>query len=106
MRPLTVSDFPKTGHGRASFTPERVESIKIDMGEGAHKHGGSTVETDPLEPTGTQMNAAYPVAAQLTDGYVVPTSVSQEKLNRSILHDLIGKPGLMRRYDFDCNLRN
>ena len=103
--PVDCIRLLQDGHGRASFMPERVESIKIEMGEGAHKHGGWKVKTNSLEPTGAQMNAAYAVAAQLTDGYVVPMSFSQEKLNRPVLHDLIGKTQCIHQCEFDRSLK-
>lgn len=79
---------------------DRIQSIKIEMGEVAYKHGGWKVEKAPLEVTGAQMNAAYAVAVQLVDGKVVPTSFAAGTFDREILYDLISKTVCELRKDF------
>lgn len=81
-------------------TVDSIQSIKIEMGEVAYKHGGWKVEKVPLEVTGAQMNAAYAVAVQLVDRKVVPTSFATGTLDRDILYDLIKKTVCELRKDF------
>lgn len=79
---------------------DRIQSIKVEMGEVAYKHGGWKVEKVPLEVTGAQMNAAYAVAVQLVDRKVLPASFAPDMLSREILYDLIEKTICELREEF------
>ncbi|KAL9592804.1 MAG: hypothetical protein Q9179_006353 [Wetmoreana sp. 5 TL-2023] len=92
-------------HRMANITLENIKTIKIGMGEAPYKHGGWKVETDSLEPTGAQMSAAYAVAVQLIDGEVTTSSFVPEKLNRKVLHQLIGKIECTHHSEFDRSLK-
>lgn len=81
-----------------------IKSIKIEMGDEAHKHGGWELETRMLEVTGAQMSAAYAVAVQLVDSEVLPTSFAPDKLNREILHELIRKTLCVHQAEYDHSL--
>lgn len=84
---------------------KKVKSVKIEMGDGAHRKGGWKLETRVVETISAQMNAAYAVAVQLVDGEVVPTSFALDKLNREVLHDLIQKTVCVHQESFDRSLR-
>ena len=60
--PIHCIRLLQDGHG-PRLTPERVESNKLEIDKNAHGTRGWKAETDPLEPTGAQMNAAYAMAA-------------------------------------------
>ena len=81
-----------------------IKSIKIEMGDEAHKHGGWELATKMLEVTGAQMSAAYAVAVRLVDSVdseVLPTSF---EANREILHELIRKTLCVHQAEHDHSL--
>lgn len=78
--------------------------ITIDIGEAADRHGGWKAETDHLEPTGAQMNAANSVALQLVDIEIVPASFATEKLNRGTLFRLMTKTECVHEANYDDSL--
>ena len=59
--PIHCIRLLQDGHG-SRLTLARVERNKLEIDKNAHGTRGWKVGTDPLEPTGTQMNAAYAMA--------------------------------------------
>ena len=88
-------------HGEYLKDLENIQSIRIEMGEAAFKHGGWEIEKKPLEVIGAQMNVMYAVAVQLVDGKLLPSSYGPGMINRETLYKIIEKTKCVHLEEYD-----
>lgn len=77
-----------------------IESIVVEMGEAAFKHGGWKPQR-PLNATGAQMSASYIAAVQLIDHKVTPAQFQHHQLDREHLWQLVDKIVCKHNEQFD-----